>query len=96
MSRTAFPSTRPPSLEFFGRRQQRRQCALAPEKNNTVEVGAKVDLLGGKLSLTGAVFQIDKTNLRIVNDPSLPTALQIIVLDGLGACRGVEVGVAGQ
>ena len=43
---------------------------LAPEKNISYEAGVKVDVLEGNLSLTGAVFRIEKTNLRIPNDPS--------------------------
>src|SRR5262245_27867333 len=41
---------------------------LPPEQNTSIEVGAKVDLLNNRLSLTGAVFRIEKTNLRIPND----------------------------
>lgn len=67
--------------------------SLAPEKNVSYEAGVKVDVLGGGLSLTGAVFRIDKTNLRVPIDP-LNTAVQI--LDGLARAQGVEFGVAGK
>lgn len=66
---------------------------LAPERNTTIEVGAKADVLNGKLTLSGAVFRIEKTNLRIPIDPVLNTAL---VLDGLARVDGVEVGAAGK
>jgi catecholate siderophore receptor len=69
---------------------------LAPERNASVEVGAKVDVLNNRLSLTGAWFHIEKTNLRIPNDPSLPTAQQFLVLDGLAVVEGVELGVVGR
>lgn len=69
---------------------------LAPEHNTSIEAGAKVDVLDNMLSLTGAVFRIDKTNLRIPNDPSLPTAQQFLVLDGLARVEGVEFGAAGK
>jgi len=66
---------------------------LDPERNTTLEVGAKADVLGGKLTLSGAVFRIEKTNLRIPVDPVLNTAL---VLDGVARVDGVELGVAGK
>jgi catecholate siderophore receptor len=69
---------------------------LEPERNRSIEVGAKADLMGGRLSLSGAVFRIEKTNLRIPNDPSLPTAQQFLVLDGLARVNGFEVGAAGK
>lgn len=66
---------------------------LAPERNTTVEVGAKADVLNGRLTLSGAVFRIEKTNLRIPIDPASNTAL---VLGGLARVDGVEVGAAGK
>jgi catecholate siderophore receptor len=66
---------------------------LDPERNTTLEVGAKADVLNGKLTLSGAVFRIEKTNLRIPVDPATNTAL---VLDGLARVDGVELGVAGK
>jgi catecholate siderophore receptor len=66
---------------------------LDPEKNTTIEIGTKVDLLNNRLSLTGAIFRIEKTNLRIPIDPITNTAL---VLDGLARVDGVELGVAGN
>ncbi|MDO8981900.1 MAG: TonB-dependent receptor [Afipia sp.] len=68
---------------------------LAPEKNNTIEVGAKADFLNNKLSLSGAIFRIEKTNLRIPLDASVSSANQVLVLDGLARVDGVEFGVAG-
>ncbi|WP_312222507.1 TonB-dependent receptor [Rhizobium rhizoryzae] len=35
---------------------------LSPERSDTWEIGGKVDLLDGKLGLTGAIFQVDKDN----------------------------------
>src|SRR5262245_34456087 len=35
---------------------------LAPEKNISYEAGVKADVISGTLSLTGAVFRIEKTN----------------------------------
>jgi catecholate siderophore receptor len=66
---------------------------LAPERNTTVEVGAKADFLNNRLSVTGAVFRIEKTNLRVPDDPVTQTA---VVLDGLARVQGVELGVTGS
>lgn len=66
---------------------------LDPEKNRTIEVGAKADFLNNKLSLTGAIFRIEKTNLRIPSDPSNTNAA--LVLDGLARVDGIELGIAG-
>ena len=85
-----------PSAEFDTLSDANNNSAsilLDPEKNTTLEVGAKADVLGGKLTLSGAVFHIEKTNMRIPVDPILNTAL---VLDGVARVQGVEVGVAGQ
>ena len=68
---------------------------LAPEKNNTIEVGAKADFLNNKLSVTGAIFRIEKTNLRIPLNPEAASTNQVLVLDGLARVDGVEFGVAG-
>lgn len=67
---------------------------LDPEKSTTVEVGAKADFLNNKLSVTGAIFRIEKTNLRIPSDPSNTAAA--LVLDGLARVDGVEFGIAGS
>jgi catecholate siderophore receptor len=70
---------------------------LAPEKNVSYEAGIKWDVLeGGQLSLTGAIFRIEKTNLRIPGDPTAPTAQQFLVLDGLARVDGFEIGAAGK
>ncbi|MBB5052284.1 catecholate siderophore receptor [Afipia massiliensis] len=66
---------------------------LDPEKNTTIEVGAKADFLNNKLSVTGAIFRIEKTNLRISSAPADTTAA--LVLDGLARVDGIELGIAG-
>lgn len=67
-------------------------ASLAPEKTRTIEVGAKVDLNNGRLSLTSAVFRIEKTNLRITD----PTNSTVSILDGIARVDGVEFGVVGK
>jgi catecholate siderophore receptor len=95
----AYGNSYNPSAELgtlSGATNNTASVTLEPEKNVSYEAGAKVDILGGGLSLTGAVFRIEKTNLRILNDPSLPAAQQFIVLDGLARVDGIELGVAGK
>ncbi|ALG66530.1 TonB-dependent receptor [Beggiatoa leptomitoformis] len=65
---------------------------LDPEKNRSMELGGKLDLLDGGLSLNGALFRVDKTNAR-TTDP-LNSDLQI--LDGENRVQGFELGVTGR
>ncbi|MBX3484712.1 TonB-dependent siderophore receptor [Phenylobacterium sp.] len=63
---------------------------LNPERNKTLEAGAKWDVFGGKLSLTSAVFEINTTNVRITQaDGTVATA-------GKRRVRGFEVGASGS
>jgi catecholate siderophore receptor len=68
-------------------------ASLEPEENETFEIGTKWDLFNEKLSVTAAVFRINKTNARTPglspNDP--PT-----VLEGEQRVDGFEIGVAGN
>lgn len=65
---------------------------LPPEQNRNFEVGAKFDLLDGRLSATGAVFRLEKSNARTAdpNDPNLT------VLAGEQRTDGFELGLAGE
>ena len=65
--------------------------ATPPEKNEIFEIGSKFLLMGGQLTLQGALFQIEKTNAR-TNDPITGTQ----VLDGKQRSRGVEFSAAGR
>ncbi|MFD1626106.1 TonB-dependent receptor [Azospirillum griseum] len=62
-----------------------------PEKNMTYEVGAKWDVLGDALSLTGAVFRTEKTDAR----ETLPGGT-VQVLNGVRRVDGFELGVTGH
>ncbi|HEY7316596.1 MAG TPA: TonB-dependent siderophore receptor [Candidatus Binatia bacterium] len=62
-----------------------------PEKNEIFEIGSKFLLMGGALTLQGALFTIEKTNAR-TNDP----ILGVQVIDGKQRSRGVEFSVAGR
>jgi catecholate siderophore receptor len=66
---------------------------LEPERNNTLEFGAKADLFEDRLGLNAAVFRVDKTNARVPNsDPSGPPT----ILDGAQRVQGFSVGVTGS
>jgi catecholate siderophore receptor len=58
-----------------------------PEENQTYEIGGKVDVLGGGLSLQGALFWTEKTNGRT---PDPISGLQ--VLEGKQRVKGFELG----
>lgn len=70
-----------------------QNCNVDPEEGKVLEVGAKWDAFDGRLSLTGAVFQNERTNIRLnSNDPAIP----VQQLDGASRVRGATLGVAGQ
>ena len=87
----AYGNSYNPSAEL-GTLVSASNAALAPEQTRTIEVGAKADVRDGLISLAGAVFRIEKTNLRI-NDPFNNT---VQVLDGVARVDGVEVGATGK
>ena len=65
---------------------------LSPERDTTLEAGGKINVLDGKLGLTGAVFNTVKTNARI-SDPLNP-GLQSLA--GTERVNGVEFGAQGH
>ena len=64
---------------------------LEPEKNRSLELGTKWDVLDKRLSLTAAVFQTDKKNQR-AGDP-LTGDVELI---GNNRTRGLELGASGN
>ncbi|RYZ35086.1 MAG: TonB-dependent receptor, partial [Myxococcaceae bacterium] len=66
---------------------------LDPEKNETLEIGAKSDLIAERLSVNAAVFRTNKKNARVPNsDPDGPPT----VLEGKQRVQGYALGVAGS
>jgi catecholate siderophore receptor len=65
---------------------------VAPEENRSYELGAKWDLLGGALSLTGALFRQEKLNAREA-DPNNPL---VNALSGHWRVDGFQVGARGK
>lgn len=66
----------------------------SPAKAKTYEVGTKWDLLNERLSLTGAIFQVERTNPTDTNpDDPTGTPLQFA---GKDRVQGIELGLAGN
>jgi catecholate siderophore receptor len=85
----AFGTSFNPSAETLSLATNTAQ--LQPEENITYEVGTKWNVLNDKLTLTGAVFQLEKTNARVPD----PTNSAFNVLGGNQRVRGFEIGAAG-
>lgn len=69
---------------------------LQPERSDVFEIGAKVDLLDGKLGLTAAVFNIDKKNSFTI-DPASGEIVSGFSDNGQGRrVRGFELGASGK
>ncbi|GLC97015.1 iron transport outer membrane receptor [Cupriavidus sp. TA19] len=66
------------------------QRNLEPETARSVEIGTKWDLLARRLSLTGAIFQIEKNNARVAVDANTT------VNAGKQRVKGFELGFAGN
>jgi catecholate siderophore receptor len=64
--------------------------SLAPEKSRSYEIGTKWDVLGGNLSLTSALFDIEKTNSRSQVSPG------VYISNGDVRVTGFEFGAAGR
>ncbi|PWF46112.1 TonB-dependent receptor [Massilia glaciei] len=64
---------------------------LSPEKNRSLEAGAKLDLLDGNLTFNTAVFRVEKTDAR-----TLDRATGLTTLDGNIRVQGMELGVVGR
>ena len=79
-----------PSAETFS--LATNTANLKPEQNQNLEVGSKLDLFDGRLSATGALFRLEKTNAR-TPDPTDPTRS---ILAGEQRTDGFELGLAGE
>jgi catecholate siderophore receptor len=66
-------------------------ASLDPVKNTTLEIGTKWDVLNERLSLTGALYKTEQTNLR----ETIPgSTLQQLV--GTGVAKGLVLGAVGH
>src|SRR5262245_14594514 len=77
-----------PSLE--GLSYNPANTALDPEKTYNLELGSKWDLVGERLSVNAAIFNVNKTNAR-TTDP----VTNLVTLDGDVRVRGIELGASG-
>lgn len=67
-------------------------CNVDPEKATNLELGAKYDMAGGRLSLTGSVFRNERTNFRVASgDPTVPQQQ----LNGKSRVDGLSLGASG-
>ncbi len=89
----SYGSSLNPSLEGLTYGFRINNLGLDPEKTYTVEGGSKWDLFNDRLLVSGALFQVNKTNARtpgiLPDDP--PT-----VLEGSQRVRGAEVSATGH
>lgn len=65
--------------------------SLSPEKDSTIELGTKLQFAGGRMAVTGAIFDARLTNARIA-DPDDPTIQQVPFTQSV---KGLEAGVSG-
>lgn len=79
-----------PSLEGFN--YNAASADLEPEKTYTFEAGNKWQLANGRLLLTGAFFNVEKTNART---PGILPGDPPVVLDGKQRARGMELSATG-
>lgn len=69
-------------------------CTVAPQEAVNYEIGGKIDLAGGRLQLTAALFRNERTNYPVAsNDPTLGT---LQVLDGQSRVDGIALGASGN
>jgi catecholate siderophore receptor len=80
-----------PTAEQFALVDTSVEKKLKPETNSNTELGAKWDLLGGKLSLTSAIYRLEKDNAR-----STDASTSLVTLAGKQRTDGFELGLAGQ
>jgi catecholate siderophore receptor len=67
-------------------------AALPPEESRTFELGTKWELLNGQLTVTGALFRTEKTNVREPN----PLNPLFNILAGNALAEGAEIGISGR
>jgi catecholate siderophore receptor len=70
----------------------RNTAEVEPENAKNYETGAKLDLAGGRVSVSAAVFRLDRDNVKNT-DPNDPTRL---VLTGQQRTQGVVTSAAGN
>ncbi|PPC93685.1 MAG: TonB-dependent siderophore receptor [Methylotenera sp.] len=69
------------------------QSELEPEETNNIEVGAKLDFFGGRLSTTASVFHLERENIKNTVPGTNPAQIQSV---GTQRTRGLELTAAGE
>ena len=64
----------------------------APEQTRNLEVGTKLDFLQGAFSVTGAVFDLERSDIKTAN-PANPS---VLINVGKQRTRGLELAASGQ
>ncbi|MCW4461523.1 TonB-dependent receptor [Sphingomonas sp. BT-65] len=68
-------------------------CNVKPETAVNYEIGAKAEIMGGRLLLTAAAFRNERTNYKVPSaDPLIPEQQ----LDGESRVNGIALGAVGQ
>ncbi len=89
----SYGSSLNPSIEGLSYGFSPNNLGLEPERTHIVEGGSKWDLFDDRLLITGALFDVRKTNART---PGLLPDDPPIILDGLQTVQGVELGATGR
>ncbi|MBF6616110.1 MAG: TonB-dependent siderophore receptor [Candidimonas sp.] len=92
-SQAAQPSAAAAASRNGGGSEKGNVSNYSPGKASTWELGTKWDLLDEKLSLTGAIFQVERSN-PTDTDPDNPN--ETIQHSGKERVRGFELGLAGN
>lgn len=79
-----------PAAEQFALIDTASEQNLDPETNSNKEIGAKWDLFNRRLSITSAIYRLEKDNARSTDASGLTT------LSGSQRTDGFELGVAGE
>jgi catecholate siderophore receptor len=67
------------------------QAEMAPEETTNIEIGTKLDFLGGRLSTTAALFHLERENIKNT-DP----VTRALVPVGTQRTRGLELTLTGE
>ena len=86
----SFSKSYQPSGESFA--LAANNAANGPEQTQNREVGAKLDFLGGALSVTGALFNLERRDIKTTN-PANPA---VLINVGKQRTNGLELTAAGR
>jgi catecholate siderophore receptor len=89
----AFGNSRTPSISAVNGACNGATCNVDPESARNYEIGAKAEVAGGKLLLSGALFRNERNQYKVPsNDVTIPDQ----VLDGKSRVDGIALSVVGK